>query len=786
MATIEIDGKTFEADNGKMIIEVADEAGIHIPRFCYHKKLSVAANCRMCLVEVENSRKPVPACATPITNGMKVFTKSEQAIHSQKVVMEFLLINHPLDCPICDQGGECELQDISMGYGADATSYTESKRAVEDDNLGELVATEMTRCIHCTRCVRFGQEIAGVRELGATGRGESMQIGTYVQHSLTSEVSGNIIDLCPVGALTSKPFRFSARAWELTQHPSIAPHDCLGSNIYVHTRNNQLMRVVPKENETINETWLSDRDRFSYLGLKSNARAAQPRIKRNGQWETVDWETALKFTADGLARVIKHNGPEQVAAFASSSSSLEELYLLQKLMRDLGVQNLDHRLQQTDFKDQDQLPIAPVNTLHFAQIELQKTILIIGANLDREVPLAGIKVRKAFRNGAHIHAINPVAYEHRFAVAEEIIIPPLEMPMQLAKLALALSNDTKTLPAEVQKLLIGLEVDKATQNTAQALREEHACLITGALCENHPEASLLRTLVALIQELSGAKIVRLTAGANSAGAWTAGMLPHRTAAGKAVSTPGLDVQAALNAKLKSYLLLGVEPGFDFANPYGARQSMLAAEFVVLLSAFEHESMHDYADVILPIAPYAETSGTYINVDNTWQTVKGALAPHAEARPAWKVLRVLGNLLHCSGFDYISSEEILMEVKDHVAVSSELTYKPYYPEALPVIKHSLTRVGEWPLYRSDAIVRNAKELQLCAAADSACIRINPATADKLKLGEFATVSQGDIEITLPLIRDGRVAADVVWVANAMPETVDLGHAFAAITVKSENR
>lgn len=308
MATIEIDGKTFEAENGKMIIEVADEAGIYIPRFCYHKKLSVAANCRMCLVEVENGRKPVPACATPITNGMKVFTKSEQAIHSQKVVMEFLLINHPLDCPICDQGGECELQDISMGFGADKSEYTETKRAVDDENLGTLISTEMTRCIHCTRCVRFGEEIAGVRELGATGRGEKTQIGTYVEHSMTSEVSGNIIDLCPVGALTSKPYRFKARAWELTQHDSVAPHDCLGSNVHIHTRNNKLMRVVPRENESINETWLSDRDRFSYLGLNAVSRASKPQIKKNGQWEAVDWETALKFAAEGISRVIKQHG----------------------------------------------------------------------------------------------------------------------------------------------------------------------------------------------------------------------------------------------------------------------------------------------------------------------------------------------------------------------------------------------------------------------------------------------------------------------------------------------
>ena len=782
MATIEIDGKTFEVENGKMIIEVADEAGIYIPRFCYHKKLSVAANCRMCLVEVENGRKPVPACATPITNGMKVFTKSEQALHSQKVVMEFLLINHPLDCPICDQGGECELQDISMGFGEDQSEYTESKRAVEDDDLGTLISTEMTRCIHCTRCVRFGDEVAGVRELGATGRGEHMQIGTYVKHSMTSEVSGNIIDLCPVGALTSKPYRFTARAWELTQHDGVAPHDCLGSNIYLHTRNNTLMRAVPKENERINETWLSDRDRFSYLGLKSKSRAGKPQIKRNGQWEVVDWETALKFTAEGISRIIKQNGPEQMAAFASSSSTVEEMYLLQKLMRELGVHNIDHRLQQVDFRDQGNLTTTPCSSISYADIEHQNSILLVGCNIDREVPLAGIRVRKAYRNGAKIHAVNPVDFDYHFELDGNTVISPLEMPMQLAKLALALAQNVNSLPDEVQKLLIGLEADQFSNKVARSLTEENACIITGALCENHPDASILRTLIAVIKQLSGAKVLRLTNGANSAGACMAGMLPHRTVAGKSVAEPGLNVQDALNAKLKAYFLMAVEPGFDFANPYGARQSMLAAEFVVMLSAYQHDSMLDYADVILPIAPYAETSGTYINVDNIWQTVKGALVPHDESRPAWKVIRVLGNLLHCKDFEYSSTEEILSEVKECAVMTMEHEYTPYYPESLPVINQSLVRVGEWPLYRIDAIVRNAKELQLCAASESACIRINPVTADRLKLDEIATVSQGDIEITLPLKRDERIAADVVWVANAMPETVDLGHSFAAITIK----
>lgn len=782
MANVEIDGKTFEAENGKMIIEVADEAGIHIPRFCYHKKLSVAANCRMCLVEIENGRKTVPACATPITNGMKVFTKSKEAIRSQQAVMEFLLINHPLDCPICDQGGECELQDVSMGYGNDASEYTESKRAVEDDNFGPLIATEMTRCIHCTRCVRFGDEIAGVREIGGIGRGENMQISTYIKHSLTSEVSGNVIDLCPVGALTSKPYRFTARAWEMTQHESIAPHDCLGSNVFLHVRRNELMRVVPKEKESINETWLSDRDRFSYQGMNHPARATKPMIKRNGQWEAVEWETALKFAADGLSRVIKQHGPEQFAAFASASSTLEELYLLQKLMRELGVNNLDHRLHQTDFRDQEGQPVMPVSSLPYADIETQESILLLGCNIDREVPLAGLRVRKAFVNGAKIYAMNAVDYAYHFDLSERKIVAPLDLPMQLAALVLALVEDSTHLSHDIQKLVIGLTPDEPTISMAAALRRPNAVVITGALCENHPEAALLRLLIAEIQTLSGARIVRLTTGANAAGAWLAGMIPHRTLAGQAIETPGLDVNAALDAKLKGYLLMAVEPGFDFVNPFRARQSMLGAEFVIVLSAYSTEAIQDYADVVLPIAPYSETSGTYINVDHTWQTFKGGVAPRGESRPAWKILRVLGNLLQCKGFDFVSTEAVLEEIKPIVNRMPTRDYIPFYPESLPVNKYELTRVGEWPLYRSDAIVRHATALQECAAADAACIHIHPQTVTRLGLGETATVSQGDIEIILPIIQNERMAIDVVWLPNAMSETTDLGHAFSEITIK----
>ncbi|WP_367607951.1 NADH-quinone oxidoreductase subunit NuoG [Legionella sp. W05-934-2] len=785
MATIEIDGKKIDVDNGKMIIEVADEAGIYIPRFCYHKKLSVAANCRMCLVEVENGRKPVPACATPITDGMKVFTKSEEAIRSQKAVMEFLLINHPLDCPICDQGGECELQDISMGFGYDASEYEESKRSFDDDNIGPLISTEMTRCIHCTRCVRFGDEVGGLRELGATGRGETTHIGTYIKHSMESEVSGNVIDLCPVGALTSKPYRFTGRAWEMTQHDSIAPHDCIGSHIHLHVRRGRLMRAVPREYEPINETWLSDRDRFSYLGLTAPTRASKPQIKKGGEWQTTDWETALKFAAEGISHIIKKHGPEQFAAFASPSSTVEEGYLLQKLMRSLGVTNIDYRLHQTDFADQEHRPVLAGNNLAYQAIEEQENIVMIGCNITREVPLAGVRVRKAVQSGAKVAHLNPVDYDFHFTTSVSLVSAPQELPFDLAKILIGcVDGEIEKLPEAMKPLLIGLTPDDNHRKIAAMLSAEKAVMLTGALFENHPQASLLRTLSTLIQKHSGAKYLHFSTGANSTGLSLAGMLPHRGPAGKREESVGLDVQAALSANLAGYFLMNTEPGFDFENPGLARKAVLGAQFVVLLSAYSEESMKDYADVILPMAPYAETSGTYINIDNSWQSFKGALQPYEEARPAWKILRVMGNLLQCPGFDFVSSDEILQELKSHTQLMAIEEYPLYLPNAILEPNAAIQRVGEWPLYRGDAIVRRAEALQRCAAAESSCIRINPKTADRLHLGESATVSQGDIEITLPLKRDHRIALDVVWLPNAMQETADLGHSFAEINIKRE--
>jgi len=785
MATIEIDGKSFDVENGKMIIEVADDAGIPIPRFCYHKKLSVAANCRMCLVEVANSKKTLPACATPITDGMKVFTKSEAAKRSQEAVMEFLLINHPLDCPICDQGGECELQDVSLGYGQDYSEYAEPKRVVKDDDLGSLVATEMTRCIQCTRCVRFGEEVAGIQELGGMGRGEHMQISTYVEQSLVSEVSANIIDLCPVGALTSKPFQFQARAWEMMSVPSIATHDCLGSHTHTHVRRDELMRVVPRENEKLNETWISDRDRFAYLGMNDEQkRATEPMIKRDGQWEVVDWQTALTFAAEGLSRVIENHGPESCAALSHPQSSVEVQFLLQKLMRSLGVANLDHRLQELDTRDDALQPLMPESSLPYHELETQESIFLCGSNLLREVPLAGVRVRKAVHAGAELYTMNPADYDLKTPVTDAHVMSPNEMPLQLATLLAAL-NDKATdasLPDELRPLVALHKPSKAITKLAQALKKPKAAIVTGALFENHPEAALLRTLTAWICKLSGARHLRLTHSANTAGSWLAGMVPHRLPYGKEAEHKGLSTQEAIHAKLKAYMLLGLDPIFDIANPTEARKAMLAAEFVVAVSAYDTESLLECADVILPMALPPETSGTYINVDRTWQTVTGAVPPKGEARPAWKILRVLGNILHCEGFDYTSSKDILDQIESELALVDKVSSDYFYPEAIPVAKDELTRVGHWPLYAVDPMVRHADALQHAGSADEACIAVHPETADAYKLGEAATVSQGDIEIRLPLVKDTRIAKGVVFVPSAMPETVDLGEAFAAITIK----
>jgi NADH-quinone oxidoreductase subunit G len=777
MATIEIDGKTFEVENGKMIIEVADEAGIPIPRFCYHKKLSVAANCRMCLVEISNSKKTVPACATPINDGMKVYTQSAAALKSQKAVMEFLLINHPLDCPICDQGGECELQDVSMGYGESEGDYTETKRAVDDKSLGTLIATEMTRCIHCTRCVRFGEEIAGLREMGAPGRGEHVEIGTYVEKSLVSEISGNIIDLCPVGALTSKPYRYTARSWELTQTPGVAPHDCLGSNIFLHIRRGKLMRVVPRENEAINETWASDRDRFSYTANYHAERLAQPMLKQKGQWKAVDWATALNFVASKLGEVLAKNGPESVAAFASPSSTTEELYVLQKWMRALKVNNLDFRLRQKDFSGDQYLVAQNQNTLNYAELENQNSILLMGTHLQREVPLAMAKVRKAFINGAKITSLNICDYPMTASVHASIVDEPLAFEKHLLALIEALNIKVEGVPASWTK---DIKLEKKHQEIAKTLKAEKATIVTGSIFENHPRYHVLRYLIEQICQNSDIKYLHLSTGANSEGAWTAGFVPHLEAAGAVAQHNGLNVFDALNQNLKAYILHGVESDFDFDDANLAEKAFNQAEFVVAVSSFKTESLLRNADVLLPMATFAETSGTYINVDKTWQSFEGAAQPFDAARPAWKIYRVLANLSHCDGFDYSSSNELLTELQELSMTTADAKYQ--LPKDVAPTSKGVYRVAEVALYGTDMFVRHSLPLQNSASADQINVKMSPKLAHDLGIKENLTMIQGQNELTLPAIQDDGLAENVIITPAACKETKTLGSSFTAIEVK----
>ncbi|WP_338516244.1 NADH-quinone oxidoreductase subunit NuoG [Candidatus Legionella polyplacis] len=787
MIEIEINNNIFKVKKGRTIIQVADDKGIYIPRFCYHKQLSLASNCRMCLVEIYGFNKLFPACSTVINKEIKIFTKSKKVIEAQKSVMEFLLINHPLDCPICDQGGECELQDFSMEFGSDSSVYKEEKRVFSNDNFGSLIASEMTRCIYCTRCIRFDREINGSHELGLLGKGEKIKIGTYIKSFITSEVSGNMIDLCPVGALSSKPFRSLKRSWELHQYDGVSIHDCLGSNIYFHVDRDKVFRVTSRENKNINECWISDRDRFSYLGLQSKFRASKPMLKNDGKWCSVDWSVALKFVSDGILNILQKYGPEQIAVFASPSSTLEEFYLLQKLMRSIGINNLDHRLQQIDFRDQNYQELAPYSSLSYSLIAEQKNILILGSNIHREVPLVGLKIREAFLNGAKLFVINPIDYNHNFDIEKKIILPVQDLSLQLAKLVLSILPNDFFLPKELKKFFRDLTVDNETLFIAKSLCYQNSVIITGSIFENHPDSSLLRTLLYYFKLFSGVRIFRLTFGSNSLGACISGFLPHRTIGGIPVNNPGMDVQSSLRKELKGYILLAVEPEFDFANSCLALNSIKNADFVVVFSAFQNNQVKKYASVLLPIAPYYETDGTYININNIWQTVKHVCNPYVESKPAWKIFRVLGNMLNCSGFEYLSIYEVLSEIKSILKKSEKIKYRPYFPEKFPISQNCLVRVGEWPLYRVDMIVRNSYELQTCPSSDldKAYVRINPNTAKRINLlsSKFILVSQEySMSVMLPVKYDNRVGINMVWIVNAMLETSNLGCSFLKVYLK----
>jgi NADH-quinone oxidoreductase subunit G len=756
--TIEVDGKKLEATPGQKLNEVTDAAGITVPRFCYHKKLSVAANCRMCLVEVENAPKPLPACATPVAEGMKAWTCSPLARQAQKGTMEFLLINHPLDCPICDQGGECELQDVAMGFGGGLSRFVEAKRVVRSDDIGSLIATDMTRCIHCTRCVRFGDEIAGVREMGATGRGEHMKIGVYVEHAMSSELSGNIIDLCPVGALTSKPFRYQARAWELTTHDSIAAHDGVGSNIHVHVRNHRVMRVVPKDNEAVNETWLSDRDRFSYQALYSGDRLEKPLLRKNGELVQAEWQEALLEAAS----ILKNTDKGRLGALVSPSATLEEMHLARKLLTGLGSENIDYRLRQGDFRAAG--PAVPWLGQTLSAVESNQAVLLIGSWLRKDQPLLNHRVRKAALAGGRIMAINPVDYDFNFDLADKRVCAPSDMVTELAGLAQALGADTAGVSADA---------GDAHQRMADVLKNAgQGLVLLGSVAQAHPDFTLLRRLAANIAGAAGVDLGFTGEGANSTGAALLGL------------GSGLSSAAMLEQGLDACLLLNLEPEADVADP-SAAMAILDKAKVVVLSTHLGAGLESVADVVLPVACNLETAGSFVNLQGDFQSFNGAARPVGEARPAWKVLRVLGNLTDVDGFDHESVADVREELRTVIGDARPDNSLPQGEAPAPGLGSSdLQRIGGTPIYNTDMLVRRAQALQHTPDAWKAGLRVNPALALALGLedGDSVVLRQGEGELTLPLAVDERVPGGCVWMPTGVPGSELLGEGFGAVSLE----
>jgi len=709
IVNIEVNGKPVEARKGQMVIEVTDGIGAYVPRFCYHEKLSIAANCRMCLVDIEGAPKPIPACAQPVNEGMKVFTKSPRAIAAQKATMEFLLINHPLDCPICDQGGECELQDLAMGYGRDVSRYNDRKRVVIDKDIGPLVSTDMTRCIHCTRCVRFGEEVQGNPQLGTMGRGENVKISTFVEQNVDHEMSANIIDLCPVGALNNKPYRFSARAWEMVQHATVSPHDCVGSNLYAHVLRGTVKRVVPRDNETINEAWISDRDRFSYEAIYGEDRLTMPRIKDGGEWRDIDWSDALAHAAE----VFTATDGDKLGFIASPVATVEEGYLLSQLAKHLGTANIDHRLKRRDISDQDRDPVFEGLGCGVDEIEQQDAVLVVGSNVRNEAPIIAHRLRKAALNGAKVSFANSKEYEYFFDVADYISGAGLVELLAGIAVAAGASSDA------VADICSGVTPSDAQQRIAASLKDsDDALVLLGAIAGSHAAYSAVRALAAAITDATAAKLGFITNGPNSAGAQLAGVLPHRDIGGESREKVGQGVAAMLDGDLEAVVLVNVEPDADIHVVADAAQKLAGTNFVVALTPFVSDALLEVADLLLPIGTFAETSGTYVNAAGTWQSFSGVANPVGESRPCWKVLRVLGNLTDVEGFDYVTSEDILAEFKSVLGDADAGSYKSGGKIAKPNGEDSPANEIDTPLYSGDSLVRRATALQQTLAAKRA--------------------------------------------------------------------
>lgn len=702
MIEVELDGKKVAVAPGSMVMNAAEQAGVYIPHFCYHKKLSIAASCRMCLVDVEKAPKPVPACATPVTQGMIVRTRSEKAIKAQKDVMEFLLINHPLDCPVCDQGGECQLQDLAVGYGGTNSRYGEEKRVVANKNVGSLISMEeMSRCIHCTRCIRFGQEIAGVMELGMINRGEHSEITTADGVTIDSELSGNMIDICPVGALTSKPFRYSARTWELSRRKSISPHDSTGTNLIIQVKNNRVMRVVPFENEEVNECWISDRDRFSYEALNGDERLKKPMLKQGGEWKEVDWQTALEYVVNGIKQIQEEHGKNSIGALVSPHSTLEELFLAGKLIRGLGVENIDWRLRNYQHNLQEGIRWLGMRISDLSNLNLA---LVVGSNFRKEHPLFAQRIRQALKKGGSLFAVDSVVYD--FAMpTQSIIVKEVDWLEYFVNLASVIAN-VQNIENPFGNFFTekNYELDELAQ--ALLVDRSNKSILLGNRVAQHPCAEQILAIVQWIAEKTQTSFGYLTEAANTVGAQWVKAQPQTQAA--------FDALSLLQGKVKGLFLLNTEPVFDSVLGKESVTTLNKVDMVVTLSPFKANM--EFSDVLLPIAPFSETSGTFVSAEGRVQSFHAAVKPLAETRPGWKVLRVLANMLEISGMEYESSQEVLKS-----AIGDGVTFVPdnILNNKTNCIIDNLSKYSNMPapigIYQLDSIVRRAPALQATADA-----------------------------------------------------------------------
>ncbi|HIL42913.1 MAG TPA: NADH-quinone oxidoreductase subunit G [Gammaproteobacteria bacterium] len=744
MFEIEIDGKLVNAEAGEKLIEVTDRVGISVPRFCYHEKLSVAANCRMCLVDVEGAPKPQPACSTPVSEGMKVSTQNEKAKSAQKSVMEFLLINHPLDCPICDQGGECELQDVAMSYGSNVSRFNEGKRVIADSNIGALIHTDMTRCIHCTRCVRFGTEIAGIMEMGGTGRGESLKIEPFLNEGIQSELSGNMIDVCPVGALTSKPFRYELRSWQMNSTESIARHDLVGSNINVQTYKGKVKRIVARSNDSVNETWISDRDRFSYEGLSHSNRLLKPQVKFDGTWKEVSWEVALDFCVKGLLRSAgESNSMNSLGVLASKTATLEEYYLLQKLVSELGCENIDYRLGVKDTKNTINLE----SNVKLSDLEKIDHALIVGSYTRLEQPMINHRLRKAALRGGTVDVINSMQFDFNLALNNENIIIPCEIANLLAStLKVVLESTNQDVPEELNKLTI---TKSATKIAKKLLSSDASVIVLGEHVINNDNAKNISNLVAMLAKNTNSSTLNLSKTGNSIAADIAGFFPGKD---------GLDVNSMLGKDMNAYIMFDVYPEYDFHNSSTAIKALSDKNsFIVSMNSFYNNNVADYSDVMLPISSYYETSGTHVNIEGEFQTFAASVKAPQESKPAWKVIKVLADLLDISGFNYSDSSNVLEEAKHNIKQGHRAE------ESINITDTNSVEVIWQPSpYSIDALLRHSDSLQETKIGQINKATMNSSTAKHLNLGDK------DDYLGVPVVISSLVANNCVFI-NANKST-----------------